>query len=94
MEGFQLNFIYLTAIFLSILMYMQRRIDNQINSQAYNYFKGTLVILLSVGGAALIERLVAYLTHSLILSPFIIPIVSGSSVYWYYKLSNSNSALD
>ena len=92
MEGFQLNFIYLMAVFLSVGLYMQRRINNQIDSRVYSYFKSTLTILLSVIGSVLIERFVAYLTHSLILSPFIISIVSGSGVYWYYKLLNSSSS--
>ena len=89
MSGFQLNFVYLMAIFLSISLYMQRRINKQINSQAFGYFKGTLITLLTVGLAVLVERFAAYFTHSLILTPFIIPIVSQTCLYWYYKVSNS-----
>lgn len=84
MEEFKINFIFIMIVFLSIGMYMQGKINNL--DRAYSLRKNTSIALLCLAIAALIERIAAYATHSLILTPFIIPIVMYSGVYWYHKL--------
>lgn len=88
-EGFKLNFIFIMIVFISIGMYMQGKINNF--DRVYSLPKNTSIGLLSLGVATLLERLAAHVTHSLILTPFIIPIVGLSGLYWHYKLFDSPS---
>ena len=85
-EGFKIDFIFITIVFLSIGMYMQGKINNI--DRVYSLHNNALRVLLSFGIAMAIERFAAYVTHSLILTPFIIPVEIYSNIYWHHKLFN------